>query len=57
MIRRNNLTADALAAAINRAVHDQTMRDRAAALGEKIRSENGVAKAVEIFQQTVNERL
>lgn len=57
MISRKNLTVDVLVEAINRAVHDQTIRDRAAALGEKIRSENGVAQAVEIVQQTMNERL
>lgn len=53
MISRKNLTVDVLVEAINRALHDQTIRDRAAALGEKIRSENGVVRTVEIFHQTL----
>jgi UDP:flavonoid glycosyltransferase YjiC (YdhE family) len=45
-IPRRRLTADALAHAIQRAVSDQTMRQRAAALGTRIQAENGVARAV-----------
>jgi hypothetical protein len=30
---------------------DSAMRDRAAALGEKIRAEDGVARAVEIIER------
>jgi UDP:flavonoid glycosyltransferase YjiC (YdhE family) len=46
-----NLTAEKLAAAIQTAVSDNAMRARAAALGEKIRTENGVARAVEIIER------
>lgn len=48
-IRR--LTAERLAAAIERAVNDPTMRARAAALGETIRAEDGVARAVEVIER------
>ncbi len=41
------LTAEKLAGAIRTAVSDSAMRARAAALGERIRTENGVARAVE----------
>jgi UDP:flavonoid glycosyltransferase YjiC (YdhE family) len=40
-----------LAEAITQAVTDRSMRDRAAALGEKIRVEDGVGRAVEIIEQ------
>jgi sterol 3beta-glucosyltransferase len=43
------LTAEKLAQAIDTAVHDSAMRARAAALGAKIRAENGVAQAVELM--------
>jgi UDP:flavonoid glycosyltransferase YjiC (YdhE family) len=45
------LTAEKLAEAINSAVNDSAMRVRAAALGAKIRAENGVARAVEIIER------
>jgi sterol 3beta-glucosyltransferase len=45
------LTAEKLAAAIQAAVKDTGLHARAAALGEKIRAENGVARAVEIIEQ------
>jgi sterol 3beta-glucosyltransferase len=45
------LTAEKLADAIQIAVTDSAMRARAAALGEKIRAENGVARAVEIIER------
>jgi len=45
-----DLTAESLAQAIQTAVQDQAMRARAAALGEKIRAEDGVARAVEIIE-------
>ena len=51
-IPRKMLTADRLAAAIKMAVGDGAMRKRAAALGQKIRSEDGVAQAVDIFQNS-----
>jgi len=45
------LTAEKLAEAINTAVNDPALRARAAALGEKIRAEAGVARAVEIIER------
>lgn len=50
-IPRKQLTAERLAAAIQTAVGDRTMRQRAADLGEKIRAEDGVANAVAIIQK------
>lgn len=47
------LTAQRLAEAINIAVYDTDMRNRAAALGEQIRAENGVACAVDLFQHYI----
>lgn len=45
------LTVDRLTQAIDRAVNDQAMRQRAAALGAKIQAEDGVANAVAVLQQ------
>ena len=45
------LTAERLAAAILTALADQNMRTRAAALGEKIRKEDGVGEAVRLIEQ------
>lgn len=50
-IAQPRLTASALAAAIRRAVTDQAMSDAARRLGEQVRSENGVATAVELLEQ------
>lgn len=50
-IPRKRLTVRRLVDAINEATSSETMRARAAALGEKIRQEDGVARAVEIFEQ------
>jgi len=50
------LTAEKLAQAINTAVNDSALRARAAALGEKIRAENGVARAVEIIERHAAKR-
>ncbi|MBK8900463.1 MAG: glycosyltransferase family 1 protein [Anaerolineaceae bacterium] len=50
-IPRQKLTAELLAAAIQTAVSDQLMRQRAAELGAKIQVEAGVAQAVAIIQQ------
>lgn len=44
------LSAAKLAQAIQTAVNDSAMRRRAAGLGEKIRAENGVGRAVEIIE-------
>ena len=46
-IPRRALTAEALAGAIHAALHDPGMRQRAAMLGERLRAEDGVARAVE----------
>jgi sterol 3beta-glucosyltransferase len=45
------LTASALASAICQLRDDKRMRERAATLGEQIRAEDGVGKAVSILQQ------
>ncbi len=47
------LAAARLAAAIEAAVTDPALRVRAAALGERIRAEDGVARAVEAFHQHI----
>jgi UDP:flavonoid glycosyltransferase YjiC (YdhE family) len=44
------LTAENLAKLISVAVGDESMRARATALGERIRSEDGISKAVEIIE-------
>jgi UDP:flavonoid glycosyltransferase YjiC (YdhE family) len=45
------LTAEKLAQAIHTAATDSALRARAAALGERIRAENGVAYAVELIER------
>lgn len=50
-IPRKKLTAERLAQAIQTAVTDQTLRERAAELGAKIRAEDGIARAVAVVQQ------
>ena len=50
-VRDKKLTAANLAEAIGLAVNDQTLRRRAARIGELIRGEDGVRRAVEIFQR------
>ena len=49
-IPRRKLTAERLAGAITIATTDQNMQARAAALGERIRAEDGVARAIEIIE-------
>jgi len=49
-IHQKELSAAALAEAITLAVTDQGMRERAAALGEKIRAEDGVGNAVQLIE-------
>jgi UDP:flavonoid glycosyltransferase YjiC (YdhE family) len=51
-VPRRKLTAERLAEAIQRAVTDHGMRDRAADLGSRIRAEDGVAQAVAVIDQT-----
>lgn len=46
----NRLTAEQLAAAMQRTVTDATLHARATALGEKIRAEEGLARAIEIIE-------
>ena len=53
-ILQKKLTAQSLANAITLAVTDKDMQHRAALLGEKIRSEDGVARAVEIVNNYIN---
>ncbi len=50
-IPRSQLTAEHLAYAIALAVNDQAIRQRASMLGEQIRAENGVARAVEAIDK------
>jgi UDP:flavonoid glycosyltransferase YjiC (YdhE family) len=50
-IPRRKLTVDRLAQAIQIAVTDKDMRQRAAELGVKIQAEDGIANAVELIQQ------
>jgi UDP:flavonoid glycosyltransferase YjiC (YdhE family) len=49
-IPRRHLSVERLADAITAAVSDKEMRRRAQALGERIRQEDGVANAVEAFE-------
>jgi UDP:flavonoid glycosyltransferase YjiC (YdhE family) len=49
-IPRKKLTADRLAQAIQQAVQDSAMQQRASSLGEKIRAENGIARAVALIE-------
>jgi sterol 3beta-glucosyltransferase len=50
-IPRRRLTADRLAESIHQAVSDAPMREKAARLGERIRAEDGVARAVAVIEQ------
>ena len=50
-IPRRKLTVERLAGAIQTAVTDQAMRQRAADLGATIRAEDGVARAVAVVQE------
>lgn len=51
-VSQGKLTTEKLAASISAAVTDTPMRERAAALGDQIRSEDGIARAVEIIQNS-----
>lgn len=50
-IPRRQLTAERLAQAITIAVHDRRMRENVARLGERIRAEDGIRRAVSIIAQ------
>lgn len=52
-ILQKELTARRLADAITQAITDEEMKQRTTALGEKIRAEDGVAKAVELIKRCV----
>jgi sterol 3beta-glucosyltransferase len=56
-IPRRQLTAERLAAAIAQAVTDKDMRARAAMLGERIRAEDGVARAIEVIEHGATAKL
>jgi len=53
-ILRTELTAERLAGAITYAVTNESVRCQAAALGEKLRAEDGVGRAVEIVSRYVS---
>ncbi|WP_414576334.1 glycosyltransferase [Anabaena sp. CCY 9402-a] len=53
-IPRKQLTAERLAQAIQKAVTDQTMRQRAADLGAKIRTEDAIANAIAVIEEIKN---
>jgi UDP:flavonoid glycosyltransferase YjiC (YdhE family) len=50
-IPRKRLTVENLAGAIQRAVSDMAIREKASRLGERIRAEDGIARAVAIIEQ------
>lgn len=55
-IAKKKLTAEKLAAAIRRALEDESIRRRAREIGEGIRSEDGVARAVEVLENIADRR-
>lgn len=52
-IPRPKLTAHKLADAIDTAVSNQTMRQKAAELGEKVRAEDGISQAVALIEENL----
>lgn len=50
-IPRKQLTAERLATAIQKAITNQDMRQRAATLGKQIQAENGIVSAVKVFDK------
>jgi sterol 3beta-glucosyltransferase len=54
-IPRKKLSVERLAAAIRQAVEGEAMRQNAAELGKKIRSEDGVGNAVRLISQLLEE--
>ena len=50
-IPRRWLTAERLAAAIASTVADKDMQARATALGERIRAEDGIGRAIEVIER------
>jgi UDP:flavonoid glycosyltransferase YjiC (YdhE family) len=55
-IPRRHLTSERLAAAITATVTDAPMRQRAAALGEAVRAEDGVDNAVAVIERYLKQR-
>lgn len=55
-IRHTALTAGNLADAIQRGTSDEALRGRAAALGERLRAEDGIASAVALIERIVDTR-
>jgi UDP:flavonoid glycosyltransferase YjiC (YdhE family) len=49
------MTADKLAAAIDTMLNDSEMRRKASMLGQRMRSEDGARRAVEIVEQLVDQ--
>jgi UDP:flavonoid glycosyltransferase YjiC (YdhE family) len=54
---RARLTAQKLADSIDQALSDQTMRERAAKLGEALRAEDGVGNAVKVIERHLSRSL
>ena len=54
-ILRKQLTVDRLVAAVEQALTDQVMQQRAARIGQQIRSEDGIVRAVQLFEQIAAE--
>ena len=52
-IARRKLSVERLHESIATAVTDLGMRERAIALGEQIRAEDGVARALEVFERRI----
>jgi UDP:flavonoid glycosyltransferase YjiC (YdhE family) len=50
-IRRKDLTVDCLADAVTIALTDQALQERATLLGEQIRAEDGIARAVDLIEK------
>jgi sterol 3beta-glucosyltransferase len=53
-IPKKQLNAENLSNAISIAVNDELMKEKAAELGSKIRSENGVSEAVQVLERAFN---
>ena len=54
-IMRKTLTSDRLAAAIEQALADRVLQQCADQIGQQIRSEAGIVKAVELFEKIIRE--
>ena len=51
------LTAQALASFIQEAITNKEMQDKAAALGAKIREEDGIVQAIQVIESHINNAL